>query len=170
MTHSVTLRASEDGPDRLGAYYHTPSVTEDDQPALFEVSRVIGGRVTKTVDFHQINAAASLIELDHPLSAGELTALSINWERITEPAVFADDTDFYDFRTPWPVGHVSLEIAFAGEWPACARGWATARLSDDQSLTDLPEVELSPNSSVQVAVRDVIGGAVRIAWSWSEPV
>lgn len=167
VTLSSVLRGAREGAQRLGAFHVSTDRTPDDQPVLFEVDHVVGGRVLEHVEFTGLGAIAALVELDRPLALGEITTLEVHWSRVTE-APPAPPTDFYEVRNPWPVGHLGLELCFEDELPRQVRAVRAARLAAATPLGHLPHEDVTPAPCVQITVDEVVGGGLRLEWTWDE--
>lgn len=167
IVHNAVLRAARDGARRLGVYHFTDFLTADGQPSLFELDRVLGGQVVQQVEFGHLGASAAVIELDEILTKGEMTHLVVEWVRVTDPPPKNEGGDFFEARSPWPVGRVSVEACFAGPTPATARSWAVSTLGGHARLTDTPAQELGPSHCIQAHAEDVVGGGVRLQWTWA---
>ncbi|MFX0537488.1 hypothetical protein ACQBAT_00600 [Ornithinimicrobium sp. Y1847] len=165
MVHSVVLRANRDGARRMAVYFYTDNVTTDGQQVLYELGKVIGGTIAEQVEFAHLGATAAVIVLDEELSVGQLTTLSVEWVLVTEPAT-TPEVDCYQMRSPWPIGHLGLEVRFLGQLPATLKSWAIPRLDPAEAIPDQPPTELVPIENVQVSVADVVGGGVRVEWQW----
>lgn len=170
IQHSAVLRAQRDDARRIGVYHYTDEMTPDGQPSVFELGPTIGGHPVQVAEFGQLGASAAVIELDRPLARGEMTQLVIEWVRVTEaPSATTQGEDFYEVRSPWPVRHLGIEACFLGDPPTGARGWSVQEAEGTARLGELPSFEMAPSHCLQVAADDVVGGGVRLAWSWGPP-
>lgn len=160
------LRTTHGGPQQIAVYVHMNDLTPDGQPQMLRLDNVLGGTVLARAQFDAIGAVAVLVGLDQPLAPGEVTTLEYEWVRITELAPAADD--YYETRSPRPLGSSRLEVCFAGDLPSRVRTIATRRTPGDVALASLPHDDVTPNQCVQVSAHDVVGGGLRVAWSWEE--
>lgn len=165
---SMVLRARSAGTHRLGVYRGTREETADGQPAAFELDALLGGHVADRVDFPHLGASAVLVELDQPMTEGEVAPLELVWRRMTE-APPPQGSMHYQMRHPWPVGHLSIEACFQpDDMPTSVHGVAVARLAPEDQLVDQPHVDLPPGACVELSVDHVLGGGVRLEWTWDE--
>lgn len=164
--YSQLVRARRDGAQRLGGYRYTEERTADDQPAVFELESVLGGRVVHQADFTHLGATALLLELDQPLPAGEVAPLELTWHRLTDPPPL-QGWGAYEIRHPWPIGQLSMEACFRPEdVPTAVQGVAVPRLDGHQALADQPATALPPGACLELSADHVLGGGVRLAWTW----